>query len=59
VSIWADTEIDRLPDGDPEAQGRVLTACWCDTHGAEYCATILDGKRERDDAKPLKAAMRA
>ena len=59
LGIWADTEIERLPDGDPEAQGRLLTACWCDTHGAEYCAAILDGKRQREDAKALRTALQA
>lgn len=59
LDIWADTDIDRLPEDDPEAQGRVLTACWCDTHGAEYCAAVLDGKRQRDDAKSLRAAVQA
>jgi len=59
LSIWADIQIDRLPDGDPEAQGRVLSACWCGTHGAEYCAAILDGQRQRDDAKSLRAALQA
>lgn len=57
LGIWADTEIERLPDGDPEAQGRVLSACWCATHGAEYSAAILDGQRQRDDAKSLRAAL--
>lgn len=59
LGIWADTEIERLPDGDPEAQGRLLTACWCDTHGAEYCAAVLDGKRQREDAKALRTALQA
>lgn len=55
LNIWADTEIKRLPDGDPEAQGRVLSACWCDTHGAEYCAAVLAGDRRREDVKELRA----
>jgi class 3 adenylate cyclase len=59
LGIWADTEIERLPDGDPEAQGRLLTACWCDTHGEDYCAAVLDGKRQRDDAKALRTALQA
>jgi class 3 adenylate cyclase len=59
LDIWADTEIERLPDGDPEAQGRLLTACWCDTHGAEYCSAVLDGKRQREDAKALRTALQA
>jgi class 3 adenylate cyclase len=57
LGIWTDTEIERLPDGDPEAQGRLLSACWCDTHGAEYCAAVLDGTRQREDAKTLRTAL--
>lgn len=57
LSIWADTEIGRLPEDDPEAQGRLLNACWCATHGAEYCTAVLDGKRQRDDAEPLRASL--
>lgn len=59
LDIWADTVIERLPDGDVEAQGRVLTACWCDTHGEEYCAAILEGKRKRDDTKALQMSLQA
>jgi hypothetical protein len=58
-SPWSDTVIERLADGDPEAQGRVLTACWCETHGAGYCAAIVDGQRKREDAKSLGAALQA
>jgi class 3 adenylate cyclase len=57
LGIWSDTVIERLPDGDPEAQGRLLTACWCATHGAQYCAEVLSGHRHRDDAKSLRAAL--
>lgn len=59
LDIWADTVIERLPDGDVEAQGRVLTACWCDTHGEEYCAAVLEGKRKRDDTKALQVSLQA
>jgi class 3 adenylate cyclase len=59
LGIWADTEIERLAAGDPEAQGRLLSASWCDTHGAEYCAAVLDGKRQREDARALRAALTA
>jgi class 3 adenylate cyclase len=59
LDIWADTVIERLPDGDVEAQGRVLTACWCDTHGEEYCAAVLEGKRKRDDTKALQISLQA
>lgn len=57
LGIWANADIDRLPDGDPEAKGRVLTACWCSTHGGEYCESILAGQRRRDDVEPLRTAL--
>ncbi len=59
LGIWTDTEIERLPDGDPEAQGRLLTACWCDVHGAAYCAAVLAGQRRREDANVLHKALAA
>jgi class 3 adenylate cyclase len=59
LGIWSDTVIDRLPHGDPEAQGRVLSACWCDTHGAQYCAAVLSGQRKREDTKSLSLAVQA
>lgn len=57
LGIWADIEIDRLPEGDPEAQGRVLSADWCDIHGAEYCSSVLSGERHREDVKELRTAL--
>ncbi len=57
LGIWADAEIKRLPDGDPEAQGRLLSACWCETHGEEYCAAVLDGMRQREDSKSLRTTL--
>ena len=59
LDIWQDVEIERLPEGDPEAQGRVLSACWCDVHGAEYCAAVMDGERHRDDATQLRTALQS
>lgn len=32
---------------------------WADTHGEEYCAAVLDGKRQREDAKALRTALLA
>jgi class 3 adenylate cyclase len=57
LSIWEDVQIDRLPDGDPEAQGRKLTACWCKIHGSEYCAAVLAGSRRREDVNDLRTAL--
>ena len=59
LGIWEDTEITRLPDGDPEAQGRALTAAWCGVHGEEYCAAVLEGKRSRRDVDQLRKALAA
>jgi class 3 adenylate cyclase len=53
--IWADHHIDRLPDSDPDAEGRILTSQWCSIHGGDYCAAILRGDKTRDDVDHLKA----
>lgn len=55
--IWSDFTIDRLPDGDPDAVGRVLTSAWCPTHGADYCTAILAGKSRRDDVADERFAL--
>ncbi|MFG2369880.1 hypothetical protein ACGFY9_00175 [Streptomyces sp. NPDC048504] len=55
-TIWGDHIIDRLPDGDPEAQGRVLSSTWCAIHGEEYCAAVLRGEKKRNDVDHLKRA---
>lgn len=54
LSIWEDTTIDRLPEDDPDAQGRMLKAPWCEEHGAEYCNAVMAGKRQRDDVSDLR-----
>lgn len=59
LTIWDDVEIGRLPDNDPEAQGRRLTACWCATHGKEYCTAVLAGERRRQDANGVRAELQA
>ncbi len=59
LDIWSDTEIARLPEGDPEAQGRLLTACWCAVHGEEYCTAVLAGQRYRSDASSVRKALQA
>lgn len=57
LNIWQDTLIDRLPDGDPEAQGRTLVAAWCAIHGDSYCDMIMAGNRRRDDVNDLRKAL--
>lgn len=56
-SIWRDVNIERLPDDEPEAQGRLLTSQWCDVHGEEYCNAILDGKKKRPEVNGLRESM--
>jgi hypothetical protein len=57
TSIWSNTTITRLPDDEPEAQGRLLKSTWCDTHGPEYCEAILSGKKNRTDVNSLRESM--
>ncbi len=57
LSIRGDTVIERLPDSDPEAQGRVLNVGWCDTHGPEYCAAVLAGSKRRPEVDHLRTAL--
>ncbi|MCX5067698.1 hypothetical protein OOJ91_17800 [Micromonospora lupini] len=60
-TIWSDHIIERLPDGDLEAQGRTLSSQWCAIHGEDFCAAILRGEKKRDDldhAKTQEAAAR-
>jgi class 3 adenylate cyclase len=57
LGIWSDTEIDRIPEGDPEAQGRALSASWCDVHGSDYCDAVMSGKNKRDDTANLRQAL--
>lgn len=55
--MWEDAAIKNLPEGDPEAQGRVLHSYWCDVHGEEYCNSVLAGDRTREDVRELRAAI--
>jgi class 3 adenylate cyclase len=50
TGIWSDMTIERLPQGDPEREGRRLTASWCKVHGASYCAAVMAGLKKRSDA---------
>lgn len=55
VQLWEDAEIDRLPDDEPDASGRVLRTSWCATHGEEYCNHILAGDTIRVEAASERA----
>lgn len=54
--LWEDVTIERLPDGDPDAHGRLLRSVWCSVHGEEFCAAVLSGDRRRDDVTSLRSA---
>lgn len=54
--LWADAEIDRLPEEDPDRQGRKLLAPWCDDHGPEFCAAILAGETSRPELQEFLRA---
>lgn len=56
-AIWEDAAIKKLPEEDPESQGRVLNSYWCDVHGEEYCSAVLAGNRTREDVKELRATV--
>jgi class 3 adenylate cyclase len=57
-SIWTDVIIDKIHEGDGERAGRKLTSQWCDIHGAEYCAAVLDGQTKRPEAATLMESVR-
>lgn len=57
-SIWKDAKLERLPEDDADSDGRLLTSMWCETHGTEFCAAVLEGKTKRDDAQAALAALR-
>ena len=56
-TIWSDVDIEKIHDGDGERAGRKLTSCWCDVHGSEYCAAVLDGANTRPESRALIAAL--
>jgi len=58
LGIWTNTTIDRLPEDDPDAQGRMLTVGWCTTHGSTYCDAIMAGTKKRNDVDHLRDALR-
>lgn len=50
LELWEPVTIDKLPNGEADAYGRLLRAAWCNTHGAEYCEAVLAGKSKRPEA---------
>lgn len=55
--IWKDFEIERLPEADPERQGRCLVSSWCAVHGEEYCNAVLDCQKNRAEVNSLRESM--
>lgn len=56
-TLWNDVVIDKIHDGDGERAGRRLTSCWCDIHGPEYSAAVLNGETTRPEARALVARL--
>jgi class 3 adenylate cyclase len=56
-TLWDDVEITRLPGGDQDRYGRMLTSMWCVKHGAEFCNAILEGETKRSDVGEARAAL--
>lgn len=58
VQLWKDVEIERLPDDDPDARGRMLGSAWCAVHGQEYCNLVLSGETTRPEVATERAKAR-
>jgi class 3 adenylate cyclase len=54
AEIWQDVTIEKIPDSEREA--KFLKSFWCETHGAEYCQAILDGKKRRSDVEDQRTS---
>ena len=50
-SIWSDVTIEKLPEDQPDREGKLLHTLWCKVHGADYCANVLAGKKKRSDVR--------
>lgn len=53
LPLWFDTQVEKL---GKHASCKILRTGWCRTHGDEFCAAILNGKRKRDDVTRSVAA---
>lgn len=56
LGILADTEIVRLPAGDPGAQGRPPTVHWYNIYDEGCCTAIVAGQHRHDDADAMRKA---
>ena len=46
MPLWTDTHVEKL---GKHASCKLLQPGWCEIHGDDFCAAILDGKRNRND----------
>jgi class 3 adenylate cyclase len=53
VPLWLDTTVEKL---GKHSMCKLLLTNWCASHGDEFCAAILDGKRKREDVSGDSAA---
>ncbi|WP_460654659.1 hypothetical protein [Kribbella endophytica] len=57
LNIWQNVVVNNLPEGEPDAQGRMLVAGWCAIHGGQFCQAVMDGEKKREDVAHLRAAV--
>jgi class 3 adenylate cyclase len=57
AQLWSDVTIKKIAGDEGEDAGRLLRSAWCMIHGAEFCASVLEGKSERLDAPQVREAM--
>jgi class 3 adenylate cyclase len=57
ATLWSDVNIEKIPEGNSERDGRMLSATWCDVHGDEYVTAVLDGLTKREDADEARAVL--
>lgn len=58
-SLWHDVTIGRLPEDDPEREGRKLTSNWCENCGPDFCEAILNGVTTRSEVDDLRKESQA
>lgn len=56
-NLWTDVTIEKIPEINAEREGRLTSSTWCDVHGDEYVAAILDGSKKRTDADEARATL--
>jgi class 3 adenylate cyclase len=46
-SIWKNVTIDKIPESDPDREGKCLVVGWCENCGPGFCCHVLDGDTKR------------